>query len=300
MDQNSLKKSFPVILKDEETGERTILTEDGQRRVNSEDDTNDTPNFDLPQEVTQTEDSEVTPPEEMEDTVEGIMNELFSDDGNNNRVEEKKKAADPMERWIAPTIGEGTSGSSSNLGSDGSLRLSENNIRGLIQQEIRKIFEGRVNEASGDVYHYEPLSHPNAEKWKFDTPNYTLTTMVNLNSGGDIRMPPGSGDYTYVSMKLSERGRRTKLNNGPIENPDKVISTFLHLSRKGYEKLGTEPHMIKVGGGVFDTLEIPVRRVVKAFPEIEEVGQRFGDPVFFLDEIPESERRDGGRYDRLY
>ena len=57
MDQNSLKRSFPVILKDEETGDRVMLTEDGQKRMseNDDDEMHHAPEFDLPQDVEEPE-----------------------------------------------------------------------------------------------------------------------------------------------------------------------------------------------------------------------------------------------------
>jgi len=310
MNQNSLKRSFPVILKDEETGERTVLTEDGQKRVKSEEDEmHDAPNFDLPQDVAQpedemhdAEDSEIAEPEEMEETIDGIMDELFSDEVKETTSEGSE--VDPMERWIAPTIEEESSKTS--------LQLSESEVRGLIQYEIRNLFgKKNLTEAPSGIYEYERVSHPNSDKWAFETPNYTLTVMASVVKAGDIRMPHGSGDFRQLSCSLSEQGRTTDLDNGPVRDHGKVLDTFIHLCRKGYENLGGNVRMMELGGGLFrsdpdpltgDTggpLETPTRRVMRAFPEIEEVGQSIGSPVFFFNEIPREKRRDDGRYERL-
>jgi len=149
MNQNQLKESFPVILKDEETGQRTMLTEDGQERLDEGDEVemNDSPNFELPDDVSgnDSDQTQSHDPVEMKETVENVMSDLFSDDTSTEETVREREAVDPMERWIAPTIEEDqevTSATSptASLDSGDSLQLSESDIRKVIQQEIRRVF----------------------------------------------------------------------------------------------------------------------------------------------------------------
>lgn len=148
-----MKKSFPLILKDEETGDRVVLTENGKKRVSEEEDDgmHHDPEFDLPQDVDEpedemhdSEDSEINEPQDIDyaESVDEVMEELFADDvASEDEVQNtvKEETIDPMEHWIAPTIEEETTSETTDTKDSDTIQLPESAVRKVIQQEIQNL-----------------------------------------------------------------------------------------------------------------------------------------------------------------